>query len=292
MEEQLQQSVMQSERDAELAETGIEGDIIMADGSAGGSQSQIDVCSIANEHFEDAEMDEDAEGEDDEDDANGEPNDDQSDSSSNSGSGDDDEDAFDEDAEGEEDEQIVSRSRHASRRRTSSGNTRRDDDEDEEEEEEEEDEGVGAVKIRPGETDNESDSDDSASSASISDNESDGVEDWEGGDNDDNDEGSENAEGHCIFCKQDEEHDPAEEFEVYLACTKCGDNGQSIFWGYVDALRRLTRYHSASTMCTRQPSTGQPNKSREMEVPEMRRRFRLGGRSRGRRDGRYNRCPR
>ena len=290
MEEQLQQSVMQSERDAELAETGIEGDIIMADGSAGGSQSQIDVCSIANEHFEDAEMDEDAEGEDDEDDANGEPNDDQSDSSSNSGSGDDDEDAFDEDAEGEEDEQIVSRSRHASRRRTSSGNTRRDDDDDEEEEEE--DEGVGAVKIRPGETDNESDSDDSASSASISDNESDGVEDWEGGDNDDNDEGSENAEGHCIFCKQDEEHDPAEEFEVYLACTKCGDNGQSIFWGYVDALRRLTRYHSASTMCTRQPSTGQPNKSREMEVPEMRRRFRLGGRSRGRRDGRYNRCPR
>lgn len=26
------------------------------------------------------------------------------------------------------------------------------------------------------------------------------------------------------FCGQDEENDPSEEFEVYLACTVCGDN--------------------------------------------------------------------
>lgn len=30
---------------------------------------------------------------------------------------------------------------------------------------------------------------------------------------------------HCRFCHQDEEHDPGEEFEEYLACAVCGDNG-------------------------------------------------------------------
>lgn len=28
----------------------------------------------------------------------------------------------------------------------------------------------------------------------------------------------------CVFCGQDEEHDPGEEFEEYLACAVCGDN--------------------------------------------------------------------
>ena len=27
------------------------------------------------------------------------------------------------------------------------------------------------------------------------------------------------------FCKQDEEHDPSEDFEEYMACAVCGDNG-------------------------------------------------------------------
>ncbi len=27
------------------------------------------------------------------------------------------------------------------------------------------------------------------------------------------------------FCQQDEENDPSEEFELYLACGVCGDNG-------------------------------------------------------------------
>lgn len=26
------------------------------------------------------------------------------------------------------------------------------------------------------------------------------------------------------FCHQDEEHDPSEEFEEYMACAVCGDN--------------------------------------------------------------------
>jgi hypothetical protein len=30
----------------------------------------------------------------------------------------------------------------------------------------------------------------------------------------------------CRFCGQDEEHDPGEEFEEYLACSVCGDNGK------------------------------------------------------------------
>jgi len=28
------------------------------------------------------------------------------------------------------------------------------------------------------------------------------------------------------FCQQDEEHDPGDEFEEYLACSVCGDNGE------------------------------------------------------------------
>lgn len=28
------------------------------------------------------------------------------------------------------------------------------------------------------------------------------------------------------FCGEDEEHDPSEEFEIYLACAICGDNGK------------------------------------------------------------------
>lgn len=30
------------------------------------------------------------------------------------------------------------------------------------------------------------------------------------------------------FCHEDEEHDPSEEFEEYLACSVCGDNGTYI----------------------------------------------------------------
>lgn len=28
------------------------------------------------------------------------------------------------------------------------------------------------------------------------------------------------------FCEQDEDHDPSVEFEEYLACAVCGDNGE------------------------------------------------------------------
>jgi hypothetical protein len=31
------------------------------------------------------------------------------------------------------------------------------------------------------------------------------------------------------FCGEDEEHDPSAEFEEYLACAVCGDNGKLAF---------------------------------------------------------------
>ncbi|CAF9916204.1 MAG: hypothetical protein HETSPECPRED_002793 [Heterodermia speciosa] len=63
------------------------------------------------------------------------------------------------------------------------------------------------------------------SEKSSTDGESAAAEEWEGGS-----DGGEEASGevatrnNCIFCLQDEEHDPSEEFEEYLACAVCGDN--------------------------------------------------------------------
>ncbi|TDZ35300.1 Histone acetyltransferase mst2 [Colletotrichum trifolii] len=93
-----------------------------------------------------------------------------------------------------------------SRSRSSSSLEQLDEDEDDVE-------GVGAVKIRPGDTDDDGDDLDSDHSDSQSDfdNESDGAAAWDNvAEGDDNDEGSEDGESNpCTFCKQDEEHDPA-----------------------------------------------------------------------------------
>ncbi|KUJ21768.1 uncharacterized protein LY89DRAFT_714817 [Mollisia scopiformis] len=109
--------------------------------------------------------------------------------------------------------------------------------EDSEEEEEDEDaEGVGAVKIQPGllEDDEEdaesgSDDDDDPSVASVEDDDeskaSSDVEvegEWEAAAEEDEEEPA--NPNRCIFCQQDEENDPSEEFELYLACGVCGDN--------------------------------------------------------------------
>ena len=37
------------------------------------------------------------------------------------------------------------------------------------------------------------------------------------------------------FCGEDEENDPGEEFEEYLACAVCGDNGKFISGGSTSA---------------------------------------------------------
>ena len=35
------------------------------------------------------------------------------------------------------------------------------------------------------------------------------------------------------FCGQDEEHDPSEEFEEYMACAVCGDNCEFRIFGWL-----------------------------------------------------------
>ncbi|KAK3724793.1 Histone acetyltransferase [Vermiconidia calcicola] len=52
-----------------------------------------------------------------------------------------------------------------------------------------------------------------------------GQDDWEAEDDAGEDVEVGNVTGNrCVFCEQDEEHDPGEEFEEYLACSVCGDN--------------------------------------------------------------------
>ncbi|KAK3349910.1 hypothetical protein B0T25DRAFT_520006 [Lasiosphaeria hispida] len=217
MEEELQQSVLLSERDAELDDAVPDADVSMGNDTAFMSKNQIDVGPALEEEDSDEEMGEDRNDEDD-------PEDEEDSQSDDRGSeSEEDDDAFDDDdAEGEE-EDDVPRDSLAHRRIPSVEEHHEEDDE------EDEDEGVGAVKIKPGETDDEDDSDSNASSGSvsISDAESEAAEDWdeEVRHHEDDEEESENAtSNNCIFCKQDEEHDPAEDFETFLSCAACGEN--------------------------------------------------------------------
>ena len=252
-EEELQQSVMQSEREAELAREKADGDVAMGDNGAAASRSQIDVGEAAVDEVEDQEMDDEEERrQEHEDDHENGSQDGQSDSGGSEEEeeeedDDDDDDAFEEDAEGEDDEEPVPRKQRPQRRSASIARVRNEGEEDDEEE------GVGAVKIKPGETDDEDiSSEDSADSADLSDAESEGAAEWDGAENDDaDDDESETSTGHCIFCKQDEDNDPAVEFEVFLACVKCGDNGR--FPWILYSLHILTQC-SSPTMRTGQSS--------------------------------------
>ncbi|KAE8350658.1 hypothetical protein BDV28DRAFT_138675 [Aspergillus coremiiformis] len=111
--------------------------------------------------------------------------------------------------------------------------------------ENDETEPVGAVKLPKGKTslendeaegdpgfENQSDSDHDASGSSSSSQDSDDDEDededeeWEGESNDRDDVEVDNntVRGNCIFCGQDEDSDPSEDFEDYLTCAVCGDH--------------------------------------------------------------------
>jgi hypothetical protein len=47
------------------------------------------------------------------------------------------------------------------------------------------------------------------------------------------------------FCGRDEEHDPCEEFEEYMACSVCGDNGKFIYpCLYITAEAGTLEYYS------------------------------------------------
>ncbi|KAJ9295728.1 hypothetical protein DTO271G3_5751 [Paecilomyces variotii] len=125
------------------------------------------------------------------------------------------------------------------------------------EEEDDETAPVGAVKLPDGQAN--SDSEDAESDAGDADaafedesNEGNGKsesgsgsdesdaeeEEWEAESNDGDDaEGDKPGRGNCIFCGQDEEHDPAEEYEEYLTCAVCGDHSHRQCAREQDALK-------------------------------------------------------
>lgn len=96
-----------------------------------------------------------------------------------------------------------------------------------EEHTDDDEEGVGAVKLRPGDTDEEDDGSE-ASAATPPEADSEGDAEWEEDDEavvENDDDESDNAQSNnCMFCKEDEENDPSEEFEAYLTCAGCGEN--------------------------------------------------------------------
>ncbi|KAI1387756.1 uncharacterized protein F4822DRAFT_291664 [Hypoxylon trugodes] len=242
MQEELQQSVVLSEEDAEFEED-LPNDTVMMDSASlpppdtsGGqdyiqhNHAVVDYDSRGENEVDDgspgdegrqAEIDyemEDVPAE--EDDADHE----EEDSSVEDGDPhDDDDDAFDVDAEGEEDEEPVSH------QPVDPNGVSSDEDEAEHEvaEEDDENEGVGAVKIKPGDTDEEdSESEDDISLASGSSDRESAAEWEEAVENEEEDEDESDAvdPNNCIFCKNSEENDPAEEFEAYLSCKGCGEH--------------------------------------------------------------------
>ncbi|KAI5923415.1 hypothetical protein F4810DRAFT_668778 [Camillea tinctor] len=262
MQEELQQSVVLSEEDAEFEED-LPNDTVMANTGApippgldpvvppdqteqmydqrdvGDNHEDSDIDAVAEDDIEAQDYEhgdlEDlpAEGEDGEEYSSEEGDED--------GDAHGDDDAFDIDAEGEDDDEDVVQRSHVDPAGASSGEEDEEADEEaveeaEEEAEEDEDddeaEGVGAVKIKPGETDDEdSESEVDISSVSgSSDRESaaewdEAVENDDEEEDDEEDEDSEAADrNNCLFCKKDEENDPAEEFEAYLSCKGCGEH--------------------------------------------------------------------
>ncbi|KAL5329214.1 hypothetical protein ACEPPN_002724 [Leptodophora sp. 'Broadleaf-Isolate-01'] len=206
MEEELQHSMATSEEDAEFEEDDELAADIMADADAFAANNQLHNGMLEQIEGTEAEEEE-ATGTD---------------------------ELSDEDAEGEEDDEMAESA--------VLGDEESDDDDEEEDEDEDEDaEGVGAVKIQPKNLD-----DDDEDVVSGSDNEDDVsvASGASGVDDDDESKDSSDAEveerwepaaegeeedeianpNRCIFCQQDEENDPSEEFELYLACGVCGDN--------------------------------------------------------------------
>lgn len=282
MQEELQQSVVLSEEDAEFEEDNADA-MDVANGQAEGSykptpsnpgmRTQPDHDEAVDENIRESISEQDKvkikipqevlADVDDEDDAEGEPDDDDDASEADDGSqsqGDsvhDEDEAFDEDAEGEDDDVDMDAPLVDQNGVMTGEEEEEEEEDDEDDDEEDEAEGVGAVKIKPGETEDEEESgsddddDDAASSASgISEGESAGESagDWEGQaevhNADDDDEESETADSSlCMFCKKDEENDPSAEFESYLACKGCGEHGKFVLLYLQDHVLRQYLQH-------------------------------------------------
>lgn len=141
-------------------------------------------------------------------------------------------DEMDQDAEGEDYNELVDQQIVVNNGQPLQLN----DDEDEDADGDEDgDEGVGAVKIKPGDTDDEDEEDEDDAESDVSDllsnaeDDSDEEPAWEDAGEVEEDEDSENdgPSNTCMFCKEDEEHDPSEDFETFLSCSRCGENGMS-----------------------------------------------------------------
>ncbi|EGY16299.1 histone acetyltransferase mst2 [Verticillium dahliae VdLs.17] len=142
----------------------------------------------------------------------------------------------------------------------STGSVQSGDDEDDND-----DEGVGAVKIRPGDTDDEDDVDSEQSHSTTDGSEdSDGAAAWEDAPESHEDEDEESdAAGRtlCLFCKQDEEHDPGEDFEDYLMCSHCGEN--CAFYTkdetmHTDSFQHINFAREKPVLCDRTMLTAEP----------------------------------
>ncbi len=271
MEEELQHSVMISEAggDVDMDDASVDnrGAHLPGDGTVvdGIDREVLENDGIVAEDEDDAmDMDDDDEDEDEDGgsgqgDEESEGDEDDEDDEDREDGEEDEDGVFEEDAE-EDDEDEAANEAPVARRGSP-------DAEDDQADEEEDDEGVGAVKIKPGETD-ESDDSDISNARSGSDAESEEDAAWdEGAENgdEDEDEESDNAiSNQCMFCKEDEENDPGEDFETYLACAGCGGNGQRlppsgtrgwdvVLANYVDNLQHTNTAPGRTKPSTRKP---------------------------------------
>ncbi|KAI3321273.1 hypothetical protein HD806DRAFT_204142 [Xylariaceae sp. AK1471] len=268
MEEELQQSVVLSEEDAEFEEDDVVQDATMInsgitlnpDTGPGSARHGEDL----DDHEEDDQEDGDAdmtthqdppsqENQPDElepDLANYEDADHEDEESESEGEDiHDDDEAFDIDAEGEEDEEEEGTGfqpkHHANEDSDLSGEDVEGDEEDDEEEDEAE--GVGAVKIKPGETDDEdSDSEASESSASAF-SDRDSVAEWDDAveneeeEDDNRDEESDAVDPPiCIFCKTVAGRGLVKTAEIDLVCKGCGEHAHQQCAGDENAINDRT----------------------------------------------------
>ncbi|OIW24459.1 hypothetical protein CONLIGDRAFT_673640 [Coniochaeta ligniaria NRRL 30616] len=270
MEEELQQSVMVSEGDVE------EVDEEMPDADQAVETEEADMPTTAAEEEEVSggeEAEDQPEGEEENEEEGTEGGEDaEGESEDNDQDEDPDNEDFGEDADeaDENDEDELDTQTPAARRSRRRGQSRTE----EGEEEEDEDEGVGAVKIKPGETDDESAESGSEHSGDQSDEdeESESEEEWEGvepGKENDEEESDVADNDLCMFCKKDEQHDPADEFEVYLACANCGENSHQQCARDNDALKSQDDVENwkcpdcASAEHDEQPSQGEEEEDEE-----------------------------
>ncbi|KAJ6786939.1 hypothetical protein PWT90_09387 [Aphanocladium album] len=124
----------------------------------------------------------------------------------------------DEDAEGEEDNDLLQQQIHAGHRSiVASAKPPSDGDEDDQDSDED---GVSLVKVRP-ESDEEGDSDASTRESEAEEDEEADAWQEEADEGDEEEESVAGPSNICIFCKQDEEHDPSEDYEAFLSCKGC-----------------------------------------------------------------------